>query len=83
MGGNNSKSSGAESKPEDMQIDITQYKTLTQKEKKKKQEKGWCLYCGKSKEYNGANCPKKRRKSSFAKSAIPKDVLENEITQSH
>ena len=82
MGGNNFRLGSPESKPEDMQIDATRYKPLTQKEKNRRREEGWCLYCGESTKHNAANCPKKRRKSYYAKSAVPEDVSENETTQS-
>jgi len=46
-------------KVEDIQIDVVQFKSLIEQDKKHQCEEGLCLYCGKY-GYKVDRCPKKR-----------------------
>ena len=46
---------------EDMQIDAVRFKPLTLEEKKRRMEKGLCLYCGDD-GHKAGNCPKKQNR---------------------
>jgi len=63
---------------EDMQIDAARFKPLTPEEKKRRMEKGLCLYCGEEGHKVGS-CPKKQNRSTIkTRSAV---IQENEGAQ--
>jgi hypothetical protein len=64
---------------EDMQIDAVRFKPLTLEEKRRRMEKGLCLYCGDA-GHKAGNCPKKQSQHiTRTKGAI---IQENEDVQS-
>lgn len=63
---------------EDMQIDAVRFKPLTPEEKKRRMEKGLCLYCG-DEGHKAGNCPKKQNQRIIkTRGAI---IQENEDAQ--